>query len=115
MKSNIIVAVDHDAASVGIELLIVPHASMSGHVILEASEYALAQLPLEYRGTPCHLAVTELVRASAWPTALAALARASTMKPTDDVLAIAHEPCRLAERLAIFCLLTGLALIGSDA
>ena len=46
MKLKVIVAVDHDAASIGVELPIVPHASMSSHVVLVANEYAFTQLPL---------------------------------------------------------------------
>ena len=53
------------------------------------------------------------MRASTRSTALAALA-CTTMKLMEDVLAIAHEPCRLAERLALLCLLTEMELIDSD-
>ena len=49
MKSNVVITINHDATAVGVELLIVPHTSMSGHAVLESNEYAFAQLSLEDR------------------------------------------------------------------
>jgi hypothetical protein len=42
VKPNVVVTVNHDAAAFSAKHLIVPHASMSGEVILEANEDALA-------------------------------------------------------------------------
>ena len=42
MKSNVVVAINHDATAISVELLIVPHASMSGRIVLASNEHALA-------------------------------------------------------------------------
>ena len=42
VKPNIVVAVNHDATAFSAKHLIVPHTSMSGEIVLEANEDALA-------------------------------------------------------------------------
>ena len=80
MKTNIVITVNHNAATINVERLIVPHASMSGEVILEANEDALAQFPLEYRCTSSNLAIAQLMGSSARSTALATAALASLVE-----------------------------------
>ena len=88
---------------------------MPGHVVLEPGEHSFAQRPLEYRCSPRHLAVTELMCASTWSAALAAPASAPTMELINDVLTVAHGTYRFADGLAVLRLLPKLALVGSDA
>ena len=42
VKPNVVVTVNHDATTLSAKHFIVPHASMSGEVVLETNEYALA-------------------------------------------------------------------------
>ena len=87
---------------------------MSGRVILESNEHTFAQISLNDRRSPGHLAMTQLMRSSTRSTALAALALASTMELVKDVLANAHASSRLADLLALVRLLLELALISCD-
>jgi hypothetical protein len=57
VKPNIVIAINHNATTLNVERLIVPHASMTGEVVLEANEGTLAQFPLEYDCTPSDFGV----------------------------------------------------------
>ena len=105
MKPDIIVAVNHDAASIGVELLVVLHPPMSRQVFPEANEYTFAKFTLKDR---CHsgcLPVAQLVVATFGPAAVATLALAPPVKLVQDVLAVAHKARRLPHRLAFLCFL----------
>jgi hypothetical protein len=79
VQPNIIVAVDHDAAPVSVELLIVPHSPMPHQVVPGTNAHALAQLALEDCGSPRRLPIAQLVNATSGPAAITALASASPM------------------------------------
>ena len=80
MQPHVIIAVDHDSKSLGVERLTVPHAPVPRRVVLQSNEHTLAKIPLEYRCSPGRLAVAELVRNTFWSAALAPLALASTVE-----------------------------------
>ena len=114
MKPNIIVAVNHDAESIGLEILIVLHPPMSRQVIPEADDHTFAKFTLKDRCPSGCLPVAQLVLAAFGPAALATLAIAPPVKLVQDVLAVSHKACRLPHRLAVLCFLAKLALVGSD-
>ena len=110
----IIITVDHDAAPVGVEVLVVLNPPVPRQVIPKADEDALAQLALEDRGSPRCIPVAQLVHTTSGSTAITALARASPVQLVQDILAIAHEARRLLHWLAVLSLLVRLALIGRN-
>ena len=60
-------------------------------------------------------AMTQLLRPCTRSAALVALACAPTMELIKDILTAAHEPSRLADRLALIRRLPKLALVGRDS
>ena len=114
VQSDIVIAVDHDAAPVGVEVLVVLHPPVSRQVIPEADENAFAQLALEDRGSPRCLPIAQLVYTTLGSATVTAFACASSVL-VQDILAVAHETRRLLHRLAILCLLAELALVSRDS
>jgi hypothetical protein len=57
VKPNIVVTVNHNATALSTEHLIVPHASVSGGIVLEANEDTLAHFPMEYGCASSDLAI----------------------------------------------------------
>ena len=115
VQPDIIVSVDHDAASVGVELLVVLHPPVPRQVIPKADENSLAQFALEDRGPPRRLPVAQLVCATLGSAATTTLASASTVQLVQNILAVAHEARRLLHRFAVLSLLAQLALVGCDS
>ncbi len=79
VQPDIIVSVDHDAASVGVELLVVLHPPVPRQVVPKADENALAQLALEDRGSSRCLPIAQLVYATSGSAATTVLACASSV------------------------------------
>ena len=115
VELNIVIAINHESTSFGAESLMVPHASMSGDVVLEANDDPFTQLSVEYGRTTRTLSVAELVHSSFESAALAAAPCASLVELAEYVLAIAHEACGFLDRLTSVGLLPKLALVCSDA
>ena len=95
VKPDIVITINHNAATLNVERLIVPHASMSGEVILEANEDATAQFPLEYCCMSSDLAIAQLMGSSVRSTALATEALASLVEPLKYIWTIAYKTGRL--------------------
>ena len=57
VKPNIVITVNQNATALSAEKLIVPHASVSGEIVLEANEDTLAQFPMEYGCASSDLAI----------------------------------------------------------
>ena len=91
MKPDIIVAVDHDAAPIGVELHVALHPPMSRQIVPEADEYTFAKFTLKDRCPPGCPSVAQLMHAAFGPTAVATLAFAPPVKLVQDVLAVAHK------------------------
>ena len=58
MQPYVVVAIDHDAASIKIEVLRSAHPSMPSQIVLKANKNTLAELALEDGRPSRHLAVT---------------------------------------------------------
>jgi len=108
VKSYVHVAVDHNAAAVGVPSLIGSHAPRPKHMVLDANEDCLAELTMQYGSSAHHLTMTKLMCITARSAALAALARAPSVELLQDIIAIAHKARRLPH---IVSLLSQLALI----